>query len=212
MLVNHRTILAALALALAGCSGSHGGSTAQQGAASPAAANAASPAPSVETAAADAGSSASSLPVYPGATKVPNQMKESMKMCGSNFSMTLYEIKGTDADAVAKWYDSRVPNGVHLNVQPETASSATTQTNDVILKPDGSGGVMVLQMHFTSSLANAAKTIGADRTSIGITSYDPPLAPDLMQDLQQGTNGDPAAKAAARAQIKAKCGNMFANQ
>jgi hypothetical protein len=210
MPLKHQAALAALVLTLAGCSGSHGSGNAQQSTQqAPATQGVASTAPSSETAAAPA--APANLPVYPGATKSRSQMKTAMKICGSSVSLTMYEIRGTDAAPIAKWYDSRIPNAIHININnPKSESSSTTETNYAIFEPDGSAGVMVLQMHFASpTLANAAKSIGADKTTIGINSYNPPLSPDLMAQMQQGANGDAAAKAAARAQIKAKCGDTF---
>ncbi len=211
MPLKHQAALAALVLTLAGCSGSHGSGNAQQNAQqAPAAQGVASTAPSSETAAAPA--APANLPVYPGATKSAAQMKTAMKICGSSVSLTMYEIRDTDAAPVAKWYDGRIPNAIHVNINPKSESSAATQTNYAIFEPDGSASVTVVQMHFASpKLASAAKTIGADKTMIGINSYNPPLSRDLIQMLEQGANGDAAAKAAVRAQMKAKCGDTFSS-
>jgi hypothetical protein len=207
MIVNRAAFAAILALAAAGCSGSHGNagqSQAQHAAQSPAASGPTAPAEQATTPPAAAGGSTtvSSLPIYPGGKKLPNQMQHPMKLCGSTMSMTVYSIKNVDAASVAKWYDDRIANGVRISISPDANSS-----NYEIFEPDGSGAAVVTQMHFAGSLGKAAKTIGADDTTFGTETFDPPLSHDLVTLLVQGASGDPASKQAVKAQLKAKCGD-----
>lgn len=200
---------AALAVAVAACSGSHGAGERQQISASSRATSQGTALPSAASQSA-APRAPSNLPVYPGAVKMAAQMQRPIKMCGSALSLTMYEVAGADAATVTKWYDARVNGGIHMSFHSDTGTTAATSENDAIFSPDGSSSVMVMQMHLSSKLAAAAKSIGADRTTIGLNSYDPPFSPDLVRAMQQAALGDEAAKTAARAMVKAKCGSDFA--
>ncbi|HEY5426877.1 MAG TPA: hypothetical protein VIJ77_10025 [Candidatus Tumulicola sp.] len=198
MHTNRATLAAMLFLAAAGCSGSHGSAgrsqtTAQKPADAPSGASA-----PAET----NGSVASNLPIYPGATKMPHQMNEAMKVCGTSMSMTTYSAKDAEATSVAKWYKDRIANAVQITMGPDSNSA-----NYEIFQPDGSGAAVVMQMHFPGNLGKAAKTLGADETTFATETFDPPLSRDVIGLFVRGTSGDAAAQAAARAQLKAKCGD-----
>lgn len=208
-------VAAVLAAALTACSSSHGAPGSQRSADAQASPETAptTGAPAQSDASQNAQpSGATGLPVYPGAVKTPTQMQRSVKMCGSVMSMTLYRIPDADADTVSKWYGARMANAIHMSFHSDTGTTAATSQNEAFFSPDGSSSVMVMQMHLTSaSLAAAAKTIGADKTTIGLNTYNPPFSPDVVRAMQQASQGDAAAKAAARATVKAKCGSDFAS-
>lgn len=204
-----------LAAVLTACSSSHGASGSQQSAAT----QVASPQAAAATGAPAQGapsqnmqqSGATGLPVYPGAVKTPTQMQRSVKMCGSVMSMTLYRVANANADTVSKWYGDRMANAIHMSVHSDTGTTAAKSQDEVFFSPDGSSSAMVMQLHLTSpNLAAAGKTIGVGETTIGLNTYNPPFSPDVVRAMQQEFQGDAAAKAAARATVKAKCGSDFA--
>lgn len=194
MFVKHAAFAASVALLATGCSGSHGNATQSQ-----ASAQAPQEAPSAASAA--GGTVASNLPIYPDATKLREQMHGPMKMCGTKMSTTVYSVADADATTVAKWYKDRIPNSTQIST-----STDSTATDYEIFRADGSEAAVVIQTHFGGSLAKAAKSLGADKTTFATETFDPPLSREIISLLQQGTSGDAASKQTARAQLKAKCG------
>ncbi len=194
MFVKRAAFAAIVALTATGCSGSHGNAAQSQASAQP-------PQEAPSTASAAAGTTASTLPIYPGATKLREQMHGPIKMCGTKMSTTVYSAADADAATVAKWYKDRIPSSTQINT-----STDATATDYEIFRADGSGAAVVIQTHFAGNLAKAAKSLGADKTTFATETFDPPLSREIISLLQQGTSSDAAAKQAARAQLKAKCG------
>ena len=193
-----RSFVVAISLiAAAGCSGSHANGTAQS-----------------QQSIAGAPSEAvhSTLPVYPGAIALPMQMHRAVKACGTVAHVTIYSAKDADAATVSKWYDDRIPKGIHLTLDSQMQTQYGSSTHTVIIAPDGTGGVMVAHLQFAMpKMAGIARQMGADRTMIGVETFTPPLPPEVIALLARGSSGDPAARAAARSQIKSKCGGGFAH-
>ncbi len=144
---------------------------------------------------------ASDLPIYPGATKIPTQMKGGFENCGHKIDIIAYET-AANAKAVAKWYEGKIASAAVID-------QSTTDTGDVemqiaVLKPDGSEGVNLHQSVLgNGGLQAAAKQLGTDKTSIGLTTFTPPLGAGYIALETRAVHGD----AAARAQLKAACPN-----
>jgi len=141
----------------------------------------------------------STLPTYPGATKVPTHSTTGFSMCGHKVGLVSYDT-ATDGKSVAKWYESKVPNAVVLDTSQTDSSSADTEIQ--VYRPDGSEVAVIHQISMTSpKLQSAAKTIGADKTGIGLETFDPPLGADFVALMMRVKRGDGAAKSA----LAAKC-------
>lgn len=196
-----RAALIALCVAtLAGC-GSSNSSSAQQG-------QSASPAASV-AATSDVPAS-TDLPVYPGASKIDmstSHAKTSNVMCGRTISVVGSYDSATDAQTVANWYKDRISGAAVFNISSDEGGGSGATSFEII----GSGGavaVVVTQMHYGSEvLAKAAKSLGTDKTNIGLETFDPPMGQDYIALMAQATGSDPAAKQAATAKLTAMCPN-----
>lgn len=194
----NRTALVALLIAAAGCSGSHANGTNGQSSGQQTAGQSTT------------AENPANLPLYPGAARLSMQMSRPVKACGTTARMTIYTVKDVDSATVSKWYDQQIANGIHLTDNGQVQSKYGAATHSVIFKPDGTGSVVLVQMQFTSPhIATIAKTLGANRTTIAIENFDPPVPREIMAMLQKGNQGDAASKDAAREQIKEKCGAMF---
>jgi hypothetical protein len=120
-------------------------------------------------------------------------------MCGSKIGLVSYNT-ATDGKSVAKWYESKVPNAVVLDTSQTDSSSVDTEIQ--VYKPDGSEVAVIHQLSMTNpKLQSAAKTIGADKTGIGIETFEPPLGADYLALMMRVKRGDAAAKSA----LIAKC-------
>jgi hypothetical protein len=187
---------AMLLLAIAGCFGRQTTTTQTQSSATTA------PAPSASAEVATAGgAAATSLPVYPGAVKMSTQLARTFTYCGYKMNMTMYQVHGPSGRTVADWYAGKITNPVRINANVEGRTGA--QTNTELFDPNGAYGVVVQQMIFSGQLAAAAKKYGADKTTIGIVTYDPAISSSDMQIFALAAGGDKAAFA----RMKAKCGS-----
>lgn len=178
-----RCVVLCLVVAVAGCSASSSQNVrASAPAASAAAANA-------QPAAAEA-----PLDVYPGATKLPTQMNAPMSFCGTKMTTVVYRVKDANAQTVAAWYASHVPGGITITVP------AADQSVVEVFQPGGHAAAAISQIHFDPKLANAAKSLGADSTLLGIETFDPPMSPDTIDVVRSAANGDTTAKSKLKAQ------------
>ena len=185
----------AVALALAGCSGSNSSSSQAQSAAGQATA-----------AAGDNAVAASDLPVYPGAAKTPFQMTHAITFCGHKVSMSLYEVKGADFDTVSNWYDAHISNAVKVTKSDDLGGGSGSHMVEMF-EPSGSGAAFVTQTHFAPAMDAMMKGRGGHSVHVGLTVYDPAFSPDEIHLMQDATGTDASAKQQAMAQLKAKCGN-----
>lgn len=193
-------LAAVLAAAVAGCS-SNSQNAGQQSSSAPANAAAtetAGTAPVTAATTAAAPAAAAPLDVYPGATKLPTQMRGSVSFCNTKMTTIVYRVGGANAETVAGWYAAHVPGGIRINI-PVDANSTTIE----IFEPGGQAAAAITQMHYDPRLAAAAKSLGADRTTLGLVTFDPPLSSDWIDTIRAAESGD----AAARARMKAKCGS-----
>jgi len=203
--------LAALCIVAVSACGSNSSSTktAQSGDES------ASSAPGVTATAPTSGdeTSATNLPIYPSATKqaVPAALGTTSH-CGHTMKMTMYQT-AADGQTVADWYKGRLPGASVIDMSGELGGGAAAGKNIAItiLDANAAAGVTITQMQFNSStFKNAAKTIGANKTGIGLETWDPPLGPDYVALVKQATGDDAAAKQAAKDKLKSMCGSANA--
>ena len=141
----------------------------------------------------------SNLPVYPGATKLARQAHGAFATCGHSIGLVSYDSTA-DAKAVAQWYASKIQGAVVLDLSK--TDSGTIDTEMEVFTPDGSQGAVVHRMTMTSAkLQAAAMSIGADKTGIGLETFDPPLGADYLGLEKRALSGDAASKSA----LTAKC-------
>jgi hypothetical protein len=141
----------------------------------------------------------STLPTYPGATKVPTHSTPGFSMCGHKVGLVSYDT-ATNGKSVAKWYESKVPNAVVLDTSHTDSSSVDTEIQ--VYTSDGSEVAVIHQLSMTNTkLQSAAKSIGADKTGIGLETFEPPLGADFVSLMIRAKGGDTAAKSA----LAAKC-------
>jgi hypothetical protein len=152
---------------------------------------------SIAVTSAQVGAVPSTLPTYPGATKTRSQASGPVSMCGHKVSIVSYE-SGADAMTVAKWYESKISGASTLDLS-ETDSG--TIDNEIFM-PDGSQGAVIHQLIMTNAkLQAASKSIGADKTGFGLTTYAPPLGAEYLSLAMKAHHGDASAKRA----LTAKC-------
>jgi hypothetical protein len=140
------------------------------------------------------------LAVYPGATKLLTQMRDAISFCGTKMTTVVYRVPDVNAQTVAAWYASHIAGGITVTIP---------KANDTVVEvfePNGRAAAAISQMHFDPRLASAAKGLGADRTSLGIVTFDPPMSSDMIAMVGKAANGDTSAKA----QLKAQCGQSAA--
>jgi hypothetical protein len=188
---------AVFAVAIAGCSsnsqGSNQNSSAPANGGTTATANGA---PATPATAASAQAASVSLEVYPGATELPTQMHGSIAFCGTKMTTVAYRVNGASAETVAAWYGSHIPGGIRITLPVENGDTVME-----VFEPGGQAAAAISQIHFDPRLAAAAKSLGADRTTLGLVAFDPPLSTDSIGLIRSAAGGD----ASARARIKAEC-------
>lgn len=189
-------LAAVLAAAVAGCSSSSQ-NAGQQSSSAPANAAATETAGTAPVTAATT-AAAAPLDVYPGATKLPTQMRGSVSFCNTKMTTIVYRVGAANAETVAGWYAAHIPGGIRINI-PVDANSTTVE----VFEPGGQAAAAITQMHYDPRLAAAAKSLGADRTTLGLVTFDPPLSSDWIDTIRAAESGDTAA----RARMKAKCGS-----
>jgi hypothetical protein len=206
-------VAALCASTLGGC-GSHNATTDQTQAT--AAADAVETGAAADNATAAAGSDgaapAANLPIYPGAKFVPMPAGvKSPPVCGHKLTIAFYDV-AADGKTVAAWYKEHVPGALAFDMSNSDdidgsgdTDGGTTGTSVEIATADGSEAAVVNQMGFDPRLKAAAKTLGADKTDIGLETFEPPLGQDYLALMAQVTGGDAAAKAAAKTKIIAMC-------
>ena len=139
----------------------------------------------------------SNLPIYPGAVKLATQLTSTYSTCGHKMGLVSYD-SATDGKTVAKWYESKIPGAVAVDLSKTDSGSVDTEIE--VFTPDASEGAVIHQMSMTNSkLQAAAKSIGADKTGIGLETFDPPLGADYLSLVKQAKHGDAAAKSALTA-------------
>jgi hypothetical protein len=184
----------AILLAAAGCSSSDRGTQARDTGAA-----------NTQTTHGDRAAASAALPIYPGATKLrlpSGAQSMDLTVCGSKMRIVDYKVSGADAATIMRWYAERISGGLRVAVSFDSGSSVS------IYRPDGSAAATAVQVRYDPALASAAKSIGADATTLGIVTYDPPLSHDILQSLQRYASGDAADKKAARAELKSKCPDL----
>ena len=200
---------AALMITLSACGG--GSSTSSAGSS---AAPAASQAPAAQatvaaTAAADNAAPAA-LPIYPGAVKSTTQMATSFTACGHKMTMTLYRVADANADKVGDWYAGQMAGSTEMKNDINAGTSSIHHV--MVLNPDGTSGASIVDMpKLPPSLAKYASRMPASArgTQLAIATYDPGFDAADQALFKAAFSGDAAAKTAATAQLKAKCGTDF---
>jgi hypothetical protein len=191
-------VIALCVLALTAC-GSHSSSGTQEQSAADAGTTAA---PVAAAGGATGDTAGADLPVYPGATKLPMRAQSIPTSCGSKVALVAYNV-AADARTVANWYKERMSGAVTIDSSDEGGDSGSTQVE--ILGANAAEAVVVSQMHFTGKLATAAKSIDADKTTLGFETFDPPLGQDYVTLMTQAVGSDPSAKQAARDKLTSMC-------
>lgn len=139
------------------------------------------------------------IPVYPGATKLAKQLGRTFPMCGHTVDVVSYN-SAADAKAVAKWYQSNIPGSVVMDLSRTDASTIDTEIE--VFTADASRGVVIHRLTMRSSNFQAAeKTLGTDKTGIGVETFTPPLGADYVSLMKRARSGD----AAARRTVSARC-------
>jgi hypothetical protein len=200
-------LMTAFGAILGGC-GSHSASTdqAQPTAAADNGATTAAATSAPQDATPVAAAAAGTIPVYPGAKQQPMPAGVTIpSMCGHKVTISSYDV-AVSGKTVAAWYKDHVPGGLVLDVSGD-ADSSTKDISVEIFTADGSQAAVVNQLEYDPRLAGAAKTIGADKTQIGLETFTPPLSQDYLAIMSQGTSGDQAAKEAAKTKLAAMCPN-----
>jgi len=195
-----------LMVAIVGCSGKSN-TSAQQPAETAAPANLATTASSAATSpAAPNANPVTTLPVYPGATKLATQFTKPMTFCNHKFTMTVYHVSDTP-EKVSSWYLSRMPGATTAKIaSPDVATSGQGMTGYFIVDSGGGSAAVVEQMHFGSLQKQAQRFGMAEKTTVALNSYDPPLSAEEVQLFKAGSGADAAAKAQAEARLQ-KCGS-----
>jgi hypothetical protein len=204
------SVLLAAAL-IAGLSACAGGSSTSSSASSAAPASSQAPAaqaPVAATAAADNGATAA-LPVYPGAVKSTMQLTKSMLACGHKIAMTMYRVSDANADKVGDWYAGQMAGSSEM--RSDISAGPSSIHHVMVLNGDGTAGASIVDMpKLPPSMAKyAAKMGGIGGTQLAIATYDPGFSAEDQAMFKAAYTGDAAAKAAAKAQMKAKCGSSF---
>jgi len=141
----------------------------------------------------------STLPVYPGATKLATQLGRTFPLCGHTVGVVSYN-SAADAKAIAKWYQTRVPGAIVVDLSRTDSSTIDTQME--VFTPDASQAVVIHRLTMRSSnFQAAAKSLGTDKTGIGIETFNPPLGAEYLSLQKRAHSGD----AAARQTLTAKC-------
>lgn len=149
------------------------------------------------TTGAQAVAATSNLPIYPGATALATQLKRTFSTCGHEIRLVSYK-SAADGKTVAKWYESKIPGAVVVDLSKTDSGSVDTEIE--VFTPNTSEAAVIHQMSMTSStLQAAAKSIGADKTGIGLETFDPPLGADYLSLVKRARHGDAAAKSALTA-------------
>jgi hypothetical protein len=146
---------------------------------------------------------ATDVPVYPTAKIQPMSANGHMVVsrCGHTFTMEKSMTVDADPHAVAKWYQSQLPGSRTIDMSRALSDERTTIQ---VFAADGSQTVVVSRMHFDGALAKASKTLGMDKTDIGIEGISPPLAPGYIALAGQAAAGG-ASGQKARQQMESSC-------
>jgi len=201
-------VSALLVVTLSACGGGSSASSAGSSAAPAASEAPAARATVAATAAADTGAPAV-LPVYPGAVKAPVQSAKTFTACGHKMTMTLYRVASADADKVGDWYAGQIAGSTEMKNDITAGSSSIHHV--MVLNPGGTAGASIVDMpKLPPAMAKyASKMPGMGGTQLAIATYDPGFSAEDQALFKAAFSGDPAAKAAAKAQMKAKCGADF---
>jgi hypothetical protein len=143
--------------------------------------------------------------MYPGAVKErpPSPNVTMPKMCGRAVTIVSYHASA-DPKTVAGWYKAHVSGGAFLDTS--NSDEGTHDSSFQIYTADGSAVVVIQRLDFSgANLSAAAKTLGMDKTDIGIESFEPPLGANFVALAAQSRNGDAASKAAAKKQMASLC-------
>jgi hypothetical protein len=151
------------------------------------------------------------LPTYPGATietPAPEAKNMKFKLCGKAMSIVSYKTTA-DPKAVAAWFKAHIPGAVAID--NTTRDGGSVDNSFEILPPDGSAIIVANRIDFNGShLSAAAKTLGMDKTDIGVETPDSPLGSGFVSVVTQLAhrkidNADAATKEAAKKQLEAVC-------
>ncbi len=149
------------------------------------------------------------LPIYPAAKTqpIPANVRSMVSRCGHTFTMEKSMTVDADPHAIAKWYQSRLPGSrtIDLTRALNGEEGGSNQTTTVqVFAEDGSQTVVVSRTKFDRVFANASKSLGMDKTDIGIEGISPPLAPAYIELTAQAAAGG-AAGQKARQRMEAGC-------
>ncbi|MGD0472115.1 MAG: hypothetical protein ABSB70_02745 [Candidatus Velthaea sp.] len=149
------------------------------------------------------------LPAYPAAheEKLPPGRHSGTTSCGRTITVEKSLTVNADPHLVAKWYQSRLPGSRAIDFTRMLSDEAggNSQTSLEVISADGSQTVVVSRMNFSSAkLAEASKSLGMDRTQIGIENITPPFDQGYIALAAQGAAGG-ATAAHAKEQMKAMC-------
>jgi hypothetical protein len=156
-----------------------------------------------------AAAAATDLPVYPAAKTQPLAPGNHsvVSRCGHAFTIEKSMTVDADPHAVAKWYEGRLSGSrtIDLSRVLNDEGGGSNQTTSIeVFAADGSQTVVVSRMHFNGALMKASKTLGMDRTEIGIEGISPPLDPGYIALTAQAAAGG-ASGQKAKQQMEAAC-------
>jgi hypothetical protein len=147
--------------------------------------------------------------VYPAAKTqpLPPGIHSVVSRCGHTFTMEKSMTVDADPQAIAKWYQSRLPGSRTIDLSRAIADEgggSNQMTSIEVFAADGSRTVVVNRMNFDRALVNASKSIGADKTQIGIERISPPFAPGYIELTAQAAAGG-ASAGRVKQQMEAAC-------
>jgi hypothetical protein len=148
------------------------------------------------------------IPSYPGATSKPVSAGVHGVQDPCGHTITVVKSMNVDADphAVANWYHGRLPGSRMIDASRELADGddSDKSTTIQIFTADGSQSLIVSRTRYSAALAASAKTLGADKTDIGVESVSPPFSPSHLDLMAQVAAGGASAERAKR-QMIAEC-------
>jgi hypothetical protein len=122
--------------------------------------------------------------------------------CGHKETVVTYTVNA-DPKTVENWYASRMNGGIRID-SGKAFGAGQTMSSIEIVNPDGTSAVGITQAHLGAGVHMPGVT--GNPTFIGIGKYDPALSSEELGTMEALFGPDPAAKKAAIAKMRAKCG------
>jgi hypothetical protein len=82
-----------------------------------------------------AAASAATLGVYPGATKLPTQMRDAIPFCGTKMVTVVYRVPDVNAQVVAAWYKSHIAGGITITIPKVNETVLGSRARPKVLVP-----------------------------------------------------------------------------